>query len=327
VARTDHQAFGEEVGLGVGLRTIEQGYSVEKPTRQGYGLTENDDATGLNHTWFRKNENQAGRWTSPDPYKGSMSVGNPQSFNRYSYVQNEPTNFVDPSGLLMQTCELRGGEIVCFSSGGGYGADHGYGGNNYRVRSVFGDNTPFDRENNPRFYQMKWLLLAFGGYNPRERGGGTDDFCNNVKLARLDPDVKVTWGSGARGFFDPTFAKTFSAAIRDLNSKGIVPQINSDFRTAADQQRMRSGGSGSNPAAAGVSLHQTGNAVDINGTLTKDFVTVRAVMANHGFVWGGVWNRPDPPHFQSNPHQNDAEKQSAASAAEDYYTYCAPYVR
>jgi hypothetical protein len=30
-----------------------------------------------------------------------MRAGDPQSFNRYSYVQNEPTNFVDPSGLNM----------------------------------------------------------------------------------------------------------------------------------------------------------------------------------------------------------------------------------
>ena len=31
-----------------------------------------------------------------------MQLGNPQSFNRYSYVENQPTNFVDPSGLQMR---------------------------------------------------------------------------------------------------------------------------------------------------------------------------------------------------------------------------------
>jgi len=30
-----------------------------------------------------------------------MSIADPQSFNRYSYVGNDPTNFIDPSGLLM----------------------------------------------------------------------------------------------------------------------------------------------------------------------------------------------------------------------------------
>lgn len=99
-SRTDHQAFGEEIGAGTGLRTVQQGYGTISTPRQGYGLTEKDEATGLNHTWFRKNENRAGRWTSPDPYNGSASVGDPQSFNRYSYVGNQPANFIDPSGLL-----------------------------------------------------------------------------------------------------------------------------------------------------------------------------------------------------------------------------------
>ncbi len=98
-SRTDHQAFGEDIASGVGLRTTAQGYGAPATNRQGYGLTEKDSATGLNHTWFRKNENRAGRWTSPDPYNGSASVGNPQSWNRYSYVENQPTNYVDPSGL------------------------------------------------------------------------------------------------------------------------------------------------------------------------------------------------------------------------------------
>lgn len=99
VSRIDYQAFGEDIGAGFGLRTTTQGYGVDSSTRQGYGLTERDDATGQQHTWFRKLETLAGRWSSPDPYNGSMTVGDPQSFNRYAYVRNEPTNGVDPSGL------------------------------------------------------------------------------------------------------------------------------------------------------------------------------------------------------------------------------------
>jgi RHS repeat-associated protein len=101
VSRTDYQAFGEEIGLGVGLRSVEQGYTGDKATKLGYAMTESDEASGLNHTLFRKNEPRAGRWTSPDPYRGSMSLLNPQSFNRYSYAANQPTNFVDPSGLMI----------------------------------------------------------------------------------------------------------------------------------------------------------------------------------------------------------------------------------
>jgi RHS repeat-associated protein len=106
-ARFDFSAFGEEINLNVGLRSIEQGYSGDATTRQGYGLTEKD-SSGLNHTWFRKQEQRAGRWTSPDPYKGSMNLGDPQSINRFSYTQNQPTNFIDPTGLLAEgeACQL-----------------------------------------------------------------------------------------------------------------------------------------------------------------------------------------------------------------------------
>ncbi len=39
------------------------------------------------------------RFDQPDPYDGSYDMTNPQSFNRYTYVQNDPVNLVDPGGL------------------------------------------------------------------------------------------------------------------------------------------------------------------------------------------------------------------------------------
>jgi RHS repeat-associated protein len=101
-ARIDYTAFGEEIQAGTGQRTTQQGFGANNNLKNKYALTERDEATGLDHTWFRKNENKAGRWTSPDPYNGSMSLGNPQSFNRYAYVGNDPLNFIDPSGLNAQ---------------------------------------------------------------------------------------------------------------------------------------------------------------------------------------------------------------------------------
>lgn len=97
MARHDYLPFGEEIAVGIGLRSSGQGFGVTDPNRQKYGLTERDDTTGLDHTWWRKYENKAGRWTSPDPLRGT--IGAPQSFNAYTYAANDPVNFVDPSGL------------------------------------------------------------------------------------------------------------------------------------------------------------------------------------------------------------------------------------
>jgi RHS repeat-associated protein len=71
-------------------------------------MLERDSITGLDHTWWRKYESFSGRLTTPDPYGGSMNTADPQSFNRYSYVQNDPVNFLDPSGLCTFYINLTG---------------------------------------------------------------------------------------------------------------------------------------------------------------------------------------------------------------------------
>jgi RHS repeat-associated protein len=98
-SRRDYLPFGEEIGAGVGLRTTTQKYSQSDNVRRRFAMTERDDVIGLDHTWFRKYDAKAGRWTSTDPKGQSMSLSDPQSFNRYSYVGNDPINFADPFGL------------------------------------------------------------------------------------------------------------------------------------------------------------------------------------------------------------------------------------
>lgn len=106
VTRHDYLPFGEEIWVGVGLRTTTQKYSVTDKTRQRYALTERDEATGLDHTLFRKYESFAGRWTSPDPLAGS--IANPQSLNRYTYTMNDPINSIDPNGLCTFRVQIMG---------------------------------------------------------------------------------------------------------------------------------------------------------------------------------------------------------------------------
>jgi len=60
---------------------------------------ERDNETGLDFAEARYNSSSLGRFTSPDPFGGGMSPASPQSFNRYAYVDNNPVNRTDPSGL------------------------------------------------------------------------------------------------------------------------------------------------------------------------------------------------------------------------------------
>jgi RHS repeat-associated protein len=215
VARTDHEAFGGEIGYGVGQRSIEQGYSADKVARQGYGLTENDDGSGQQHTWFRKLETEAGRWSSPDPYKGSMRLGDPQSFNRYSYVGSDPVNFVDPSGLLPVTCDISQGWQGCMAMLAHSGQGIGFWGGSV-TGGTRGPGTPPTSSidpNQPTVFDGIWFYPAtynppfggFGGLGGRDRanddGSKTDCeiFVNlivsNVEYRRNWRTAKVATGT------------------------------------------------------------------------------------------------------------------------------------
>jgi len=49
---------------------------------------------------FRQLSTTEGRWITPDPAgMGAVSPGDPQTWNRYAYVGNNPLNVTDPLGL------------------------------------------------------------------------------------------------------------------------------------------------------------------------------------------------------------------------------------
>lgn len=76
------------------------GYSSTGETnRKKFTGYERDNETGLDFAQARYNSSTLGRFTSPDPYGGSMGTGDPQSFNRYAYVGNNPVNATDSTGL------------------------------------------------------------------------------------------------------------------------------------------------------------------------------------------------------------------------------------
>ena len=67
--------------------------------RYKYTGLELDSESQLDHATFRQYSPVSTRWMTADPFDGSIDASNPQSLNRYSYVNNMPFNFTDPSGL------------------------------------------------------------------------------------------------------------------------------------------------------------------------------------------------------------------------------------
>src|SRR5580698_10975639 len=73
-------------------------------SRQGYTFqTWLGQSMGLNHMNGRVEDAILGRFLSPDPHIPDPSSA--QSYNRYSYVNNNPVSMVDPSGFkATSTC-------------------------------------------------------------------------------------------------------------------------------------------------------------------------------------------------------------------------------
>jgi RHS repeat-associated protein len=73
-----------------------------------------DTTSALYDFTFREHSPTQGRWISPDPAgMAAVDLSNPQSWNRYAYVMNSPSNFIDPVGLYAKDCEWYAGTAGC----------------------------------------------------------------------------------------------------------------------------------------------------------------------------------------------------------------------
>jgi RHS repeat-associated protein len=86
VGTQDHLPFGEDAGV------------VGENEKHRFTNYERDAESGTDYAVNRQYSTSTGRFLRPDPVAGG--IGNPQSFNRYSYTLNDPTNLTDPEGLL-----------------------------------------------------------------------------------------------------------------------------------------------------------------------------------------------------------------------------------
>ena len=242
MARHDYLPFGEEIWAGVGLRTTTQKYATTDKVRQRFALTERDEATGLDHTWFRKYDSFAGRWTSPDPLSGTS--GDPQSFNLYSYTTNDPVNMIDPSGL--KPCVPGTYSAECDSSGfGGWGWGDISGGNrNFRpglltilLRERMFDlawsrnNRLYSRwlESYPRRWASEFIGTPFFGYNPQDPDLETRQKEHDDKVKRIFDDQTDCFnraGEEKERQFNERIGASTTERLKKVY-KGVLPALDS----------------------------------------------------------------------------------------------------
>ena len=294
VTNNQDQSYYEQATLPYGIALDAESTGA---TNRRFTSYDRSSVTGLDYAVNRHYDPQQGRFTQVDPIgMKSVDLTDPQTLNLYAYVRNDPVNFADPTGMLT-VGPVNGGQLGVVTVRADAGPDW----------TALWELWLFGMQMNQRLMQplvdgLPELPVITPPQNPVEvnKLGEPPIDCNQKLLVSLDSDLQVSYGQNARPYFAPDFARAFSAAVRELNIAGIRPRINSAFRTIADQQRMRAGGAGRNPAAS-LSLHQAGYAVDINGTATQEFQTIRQVMESHGFTWGGRFRHRDPPHFEINP--------------------------
>jgi RHS repeat-associated protein len=88
-----------------------------------------DTTPGLYDFLFRQQSSSQGRWLVPDPAGlAAVDLTNPQTWNRYAYVMNNPLSYIDPLGLYL--CIINGVETDrgCPGTSGAPGAGGGGGG-------------------------------------------------------------------------------------------------------------------------------------------------------------------------------------------------------
>jgi RHS repeat-associated protein len=92
--RRAYDPFGRRYAPAVSPLADDLGVS---PSRTGFAALEEDRDIGLVDMNARLYDARVGRFISPDPIVGNLFDG--QSFNRYSYVNNNPATLTDPTGL------------------------------------------------------------------------------------------------------------------------------------------------------------------------------------------------------------------------------------
>ncbi|HXE15060.1 MAG TPA: RHS repeat-associated core domain-containing protein [Bryobacteraceae bacterium] len=108
VSRHDFTPFGQEIAAGTAGR--DSSWAHTDGVRSKFTGQLRDTETGMDYFIARYYGNALGRFISPDPANIGTDPSDPQTWNAYAYVRNNPLAFVDPTGLYPQPAP---GQLGC----------------------------------------------------------------------------------------------------------------------------------------------------------------------------------------------------------------------
>lgn len=107
VSRRDFHPFGEEINTDLGGRFGIDGYTSGDSIRQKFTGKERDKETGLDYFGARYYASIQGRWINPDKPLVDQRLEDPQSWNLYNYVRNNPLRYYDEDGFEVKDIRLK----------------------------------------------------------------------------------------------------------------------------------------------------------------------------------------------------------------------------
>ncbi len=116
VSRYDYQPFGQAIPEGYGGRTTAMGYQSAADDVSPKFTGQDRDAETVSDDWFQVRYMDAaqGRFQSVDPGNAGANLGDPQSWNGYSYVGTNPLSYTGSErnvrrGYRYWRCSVRPG--------------------------------------------------------------------------------------------------------------------------------------------------------------------------------------------------------------------------
>jgi RHS repeat-associated protein len=242
VARHDYLPFGEEIAANTGGR--DGTFGTQDFVNQKFTGQERDVETGLDFFQARYFSAALGRFASPDTPLLNQDPSNPQSWNLYTYVRNNPLNFVDPDG---HTCVTATGEPVApdypdvkWDNNDGYGCQtvvNVYGGYIDPIRAALSLSNilqlPIQQNSEQNNKRPDWLnnITAVFGYDQRIP---LPSCLVNVALKTAANDLNPFTPGGfdvGKGALEVGSAVKYNQALKHAASRALTyPNKSSIFR-------------------------------------------------------------------------------------------------